>query len=232
VRRRAGGLVALAAMVAAACGGRPVGTGSIRHDDHARAVGFPLAVGTTWIYEEERVRFDPEAADEERRERGRLEARVVAARTAGGITGAELSALPGVEGPALVVERGGAVWIRSLDPAARAAIAGDGDLAALVPAEPPLLRFPPAPGDPACLEPDGEPPFYCWVTEPSPAPGRLGQVRGLPAGHGREHARILRTRPDDTTWLFAAGLGVTGYAYHHHGTPDDHVARLVEIRLR
>jgi hypothetical protein len=42
---------------------------------------------------------------------------------------------------------------------------------------------------------------------------------------------VYRTNPDDTEVFYAPGIGVTGYGYHHHGSPDSRDLVLTRLRL-
>jgi hypothetical protein len=193
---------------------------------------MPLAAGTTWSYQVTTTTYDPDAADQATSSERRVEARVVAAVSRGGITAAHVHGLPGFAEDSLVVARGDALWIDALEPTGRAALsAADGDLASLVAGRPPLVQLGAADGVVRCDDADSEGPMYCWMLEPALDPERLAAVVGLPIEHGHERALIYRSNPDDTAYGFAAGVGLTSYAYHHHGSPDDTEAALVELRL-
>ncbi len=72
---------------------------------------------------------------------------------------------------------------------------------------------------------DGE---YCWITGP-PHPAALKDVRGVAAGARTAYEIRYDTNPDDTEMEFVDGIGITSYAYHHHGTVAETELHLIEF---
>lgn len=70
--------------------------------------------------------------------------------------------------------------------------------------------------------------MYCWVVSAADkAP--INDVKGLdPAARDLFEIRYV-TNPDDITIKFTPGVGITSYAYHHHGTTADTELKLVEF---
>jgi hypothetical protein len=71
---------------------------------------------------------------------------------------------------------------------------------------------------------------YCWMVD-STSQTSLNEVKGI-THEGRTAYRIRYvTNPDDTSLDFVAGIGITAYHYHHHGTEADTELKLVEFHL-
>jgi hypothetical protein len=72
-------------------------------------------------------------------------------------------------------------------------------------------------------------PRYCWTVEKI-STGKLEHpARGIPADKEfTTGTLIFRTSPDTTILGFSQDLGITSYAYTHHGTKGDCEMRLVE----
>ncbi len=69
---------------------------------------------------------------------------------------------------------------------------------------------------------------YCWFVADSQLV-RL-KVKGAPAQAVPEYSLQYRTNPDHTLLKIVPGIGVTFAEYVHHGTVDEHHARLVEFQ--
>ena len=70
--------------------------------------------------------------------------------------------------------------------------------------------------------------MYCWIVS-SLARTSLQGVSGIPAGERDEYVLEFRTNPDDTEFSFVPEIGITKYAYHHHGTVADTELQLLEF---
>jgi hypothetical protein len=93
-----------------------------------------------------------------------------------------------------------------------------------------FLQLPLADGKKFCDEqgmqrPDGR---YCWVTGP-PHPAALDTVKGLSPGARTAYEVEYDTNPDDQEIEFVDGVGITSYAYHHHGTIADTDLHITEF---
>jgi len=69
---------------------------------------------------------------------------------------------------------------------------------------------------------------YCWLTG-SPHPAVLTHVKGLAAATRMAYEVEYDSNPDDTEFEFVDGVGITSYAYHHHGSVADTEVHLVEF---
>lgn len=70
---------------------------------------------------------------------------------------------------------------------------------------------------------------YCWVVE-DPAPRRFS-APGIARGAAfQAWGATFRTNPDQVSFEFAPGLGITAFAYEHHGTVARTRLRLVAYR--
>ena len=70
--------------------------------------------------------------------------------------------------------------------------------------------------------------MYCWIVS-ALARTSLQGVSGIPSGERDEYVLEFRTNPDDTEFSFVPEIGITKYAYHHHGTVADTELQLVEF---
>jgi hypothetical protein len=83
-----------------------------------------------------------------------------------------------------------------------------------------ILEWPLVPGQKyACdartlARPDN---MYCWMVS-SLGHASLQGVSGISAGERAEYQLTFTTNPDDTEFSFVPWIGITKYAYHHHGT--------------
>jgi hypothetical protein len=57
----------------------------------------------------------------------------------------------------------------------------------------------------------------------------LQGVSGIASGARAEYELEFRTNPDSTEFSFVPELGITRYAYHHHGTIADTELQLMEF---
>jgi hypothetical protein len=69
---------------------------------------------------------------------------------------------------------------------------------------------------------------YCWLVA-SAKKEALAGVRGLDQGTRDQYVLEYRTNPDDSSFTFVPGIGITAYDYHHHGTVADTELKLVEF---
>lgn len=71
--------------------------------------------------------------------------------------------------------------------------------------------------------------MYCWIANEG-GKFEASSVTGAPALSPRpkEFTVSCRTNPDDSAFGVVPGLGITWYAYHHHGTVSNAEARLVK----
>jgi hypothetical protein len=71
---------------------------------------------------------------------------------------------------------------------------------------------------------------YCWIVESSESIDLADLSGGTIKGRGTSFRIRYVTNPDDLTYEFVPGVGVTRYEYHHHGTVADTELRLTEFR--
>ena len=71
---------------------------------------------------------------------------------------------------------------------------------------------------------------YCWIVESSESIDLADLSGGTIKGRGTGFRIRYVTNPDDLTYEFVPGVGVTRYEYHHHGTVADTELRLTEFR--
>ena len=71
---------------------------------------------------------------------------------------------------------------------------------------------------------------YCWIVESSESTGLDELTGGTVKGPGTSYRIRYITNPDDVTYEFVPGVGITGYEYHHHGTVADTELRLSGFR--
>lgn len=97
----------------------------------------------------------------------------------------------------------------------------------------PWFQSPPVvgaqPGGGYC--PDRTDNLYCWVLDEPVRKISVRGIKGIPSGPRASYSLAYRTLPDDSEIDIVAGVGVTGYAYHHHGTIADIDLHLVEAHL-
>ena len=93
-----------------------------------------------------------------------------------------------------------------------------------------ILEWPLTPGqkfcDPAGMaRDDGQ---YCWFVS---SQEKIALPAAIGAGNRDRDELVLqyRTNPDDTRFVFVPGVGITKFAYHHHGTVADTDLELVEF---
>ena len=72
--------------------------------------------------------------------------------------------------------------------------------------------------------------LYCWLVE-SAARISLPDVLGVSPGPRTSYRLRYVTNPDDITFDFVPGIGLTSYEYHHHGTVADTELKLIEFHL-
>ena len=112
-----------------------------------------------------------------------------------------------------------------------ASIKADGKLPAEIKPEL-IFRYPPKDGERFGEEDPATNGRYCWVAS---APGKAAfhpPVKGLPKSKPYPQFTVTyRSSPDHTIIGFAAGVGITGYTYVHHGTKGDCEMRLVETGI-
>jgi hypothetical protein len=71
---------------------------------------------------------------------------------------------------------------------------------------------------------------YCWLVE-SEREMRLRGIRGVSPWRSRRVYRLVYfTNPDEQHILFAPGIGIIEYTYHHHGTVSDLNMRLADFQ--
>ena len=70
--------------------------------------------------------------------------------------------------------------------------------------------------------------FYCWVVSSFRRNWSSGVV-GVEHGNHDEFVLEYWTNPDNVQFAFVPGVGITKYAYHHHGTVADTELQLVEF---
>jgi hypothetical protein len=72
--------------------------------------------------------------------------------------------------------------------------------------------------------------FYCWIVSSFRRNWSSGIV-GVEHGDHDEFVLEYWTNPDNVQFAFVPGVGITKYAYHHHGTVADTELQLVEFHL-
>lgn len=74
---------------------------------------------------------------------------------------------------------------------------------------------------------------YCWIVN-GPGEFATSSVKGTPKlpAKPQEFTVSYRTNPDDSAFDVVPGLGITRYAYHHHGTVSNAEAHLVKYAVR
>lgn len=107
----------------------------------------------------------------------------------------------------------------------------NGSLADLLNDDELFLRLPLKPGNKFCdaegmARSDDE---YCWVVDSSKTV-ELARVIGTPKEAQTSYTIRYLTNPDDITFDFVPGVGLTSYEYHHHGTVADTELTLSEFR--
>jgi hypothetical protein len=95
-----------------------------------------------------------------------------------------------------------------------------------------FLQLPVAKGNKYCdaenmARSDGH---YCWNVESSESIDLADLSGGIITGRGTSFRIRYVTNPDDLTYEFVPGVGITLYEYHHHGTVADTELRLIEFR--
>jgi hypothetical protein len=70
---------------------------------------------------------------------------------------------------------------------------------------------------------------YCWFVAETRV-GPLPAIKGIRPGKHTEFLLQYQTNPDDTSFTFVPGVGITQYGYHHHGTIADTELKLIEFR--
>jgi hypothetical protein len=96
-----------------------------------------------------------------------------------------------------------------------------------------FLHLPLAPGKKYCnaenmARTDGR---YCWFVESSESLTLDELTGGAVRGHGTSYTLRYMTNPDDISYDFVPGVGITRYECHHHGTVADTELRLSEFQL-
>lgn len=71
---------------------------------------------------------------------------------------------------------------------------------------------------------------YCWIVESSKSIDLAELTRGTLRGRGTSFRIRYVTNPDDLTYEFVPGVGITRYEYHHHGTVADTELQLSGFR--
>lgn len=71
---------------------------------------------------------------------------------------------------------------------------------------------------------------YCWIVESSKSIDLAELTRGTLKGRGTSFRIRYVTNPDDLTYEFVPGVGITRYEYHHHGTVADTELQLSGFR--
>jgi hypothetical protein len=93
-----------------------------------------------------------------------------------------------------------------------------------------ILKWPLSRGEKYCdrdsmARPDSR---YCWFVA-SVARTVLPAVAGAGSAEHTEYLLDYNTNPDDASFSFVPGIGITKYSYHHHGTVADTELQLVEF---
>jgi formylglycine-generating enzyme required for sulfatase activity/murein DD-endopeptidase MepM/ murein hydrolase activator NlpD len=69
---------------------------------------------------------------------------------------------------------------------------------------------------------------YCWYVE-SKDQIQLNNIKGISSPSKMNRYRLVfQTLPDDTTIEYVQGIGITRYAYNHHGTTSETDLKLIE----
>jgi len=72
--------------------------------------------------------------------------------------------------------------------------------------------------------------LYCWCVKGSdnydPSPLKIEGLKNTMVQFTLRYATIA----DETLIDFVPGLGITGYRYHHHGTPNEIAVKLMEVK--
>ncbi len=72
--------------------------------------------------------------------------------------------------------------------------------------------------------------MYAWYVQ-AVRPATLGRIRGIsPAGPRTEYVLAYRTNPDHEIDTYVPGIGLTTYAYSHHGTVAVVNVKLVDFQ--
>ena len=71
---------------------------------------------------------------------------------------------------------------------------------------------------------------YCWIVESSESIDLADLSGGAIKGRGTRFRIRYVTNPDDLTYEFVPGVGITLYEYHHHGTVADTELQLSGFR--
>lgn len=69
---------------------------------------------------------------------------------------------------------------------------------------------------------------YCWTVEDKRPFGAAALAGPAPPAGAEEFTVKMQSRPDHQVLRFVPGIGITGYAYVHHGTVSECDLRLVE----
>ena len=73
--------------------------------------------------------------------------------------------------------------------------------------------------------------MYCWLVDSSRVIS-LDKFKGAPPGRHRVFTLAYRTNPDDQEFEIVPGIGITSYAYHHHGTIADTELKLTAMHIK
>jgi hypothetical protein len=71
---------------------------------------------------------------------------------------------------------------------------------------------------------------YCWIVESSESISLNELTGGAEKGRRTSYRIRYVTNPDDLTYEFVPGVGITLYEYHHHGTVADTELQLSRFR--
>jgi hypothetical protein len=229
----------LALVLAAACGptARPVTsptpTPTPTPTPGASGADIPLRAGTVWVYASQTEKYDPDHPELPIEESTTVRSEVTRAVTRGELTAALVTNVPGYGDETLIINQGRRYWFVNADAKVRARLDDAADtLADLVGADPDL-SFPFTEGKLSCDdEESANPPMYCTMVEAAGDDGPdLSKTRGLPPGPHAQFMIVYRTNPDDTETFILPGVGITGYGYHHHGTPNSVDMVLTEVQI-
>jgi hypothetical protein len=226
---------AVALVLAAACGptARPVTTPKpTPTPGPAATADIPLRAGTVWVYASQTEKYDPDHPEVPIEDSTTVRSEVTRAVTRGELTAALVTNVPGYGDETLIINQGRRYWFVDADDQVRARLDAAADSFADLTAGDPDLTFPLAEGKLSCDEEPGNPPMYCTMVEAAGDDGPdLSKARGLPPGPHQQFMIIYRTNPDDTETFIVPGVGITGYGYHHHGTPNSVDLVLTEVQF-
>ncbi len=199
---------------------------------------FPLKQGVYWIYQGT-VKWTKPNSSEVVEENITWKMEVTGVFQRNDIMGYEMSGAPwdlawyqpGKERSMYwILQAGGKFYKVPLDRAAGLPTNGTGDLSSLLDDNNLFLDTPLGTGKKFCdsvslARPDN---MYCWVvgdTQPFVASG----VNGVdPSRNLQEYAISNQTMPDISAIYFVPGVGISGYAYIHHGTVSEVDVHLIE----